>query len=156
MTYVGMTFRDLRAQLTLHVWLNFGRHLSFLSYARAAGLLVQIPNPRNRKAAFTFRTASSFHRLLLNNFLHAHVTCSDSESEESKGCFFSVRTASSSNRGLFLHAHLSMNFTQKPNDLCRATNRDDILTAAGIQPLFKSRNGLIPNSAVEYDTVLNF
>ena len=80
-----MTFRDPRDQLTLHnnVAVNFGRYFFFLSYTRAAGLLVQIPSPKNRKAAFTFRIASSFHRLRLINFLHAHVTCSDSDSEES-------------------------------------------------------------------------
>ena len=148
-----MTFRDPRAHLTLHMWLNFGRYFfSFLSYTRATGLLVQMPSPRNR----TFRIAPSFHRLRLINFLHAHVTCSDSESEESHGRFFSVHTASSSTCSLFLHAHLSINFKHKPNDLCRATNRDDILTAAGTQPLFKSQNNSTPNFSVEYDTVMNF
>ena len=70
--------------------------------------------------------------------------------------FFPVHTASSSDFGLFLHAHLSMNFKHKPNDVCRATNSDDILTAAGTQLLFKSQNGSTPNFSVEYDTVLDF
>ena len=70
--------------------------------------------------------------------------------------FFSVHTASSSTCSLFLRAHLSMNFKHKPNDLRRATNRDDILTAAGTQPLFKSQSNSTPNFSVEYDTVMNF
>ena len=152
--YVDMTFRDPRAQLTLHNlcgWTSVDI-FSFLSYTRAAGLLVQIPNPRNRKAALRFVLPLLsiacglfifFMLMLLVRILNLR----------NRKAVFSVHTASSSTCSLFLRAHLSMNFKHKPNDLCRATNRDDILTAAGTQPLFKSQSNSTPNFSFEYDTV---
>ena len=150
-----MTFRDPRAQLTLHYMVELRLiFFSFLSYTRAApGLLIQIPNPRNRKVAFTFRIASSFRRLRIFFMLMLLVRILNPRNRKA---VFSVHTASSSTSSLFLRAHLSTNFKHKPNDLCRAANRDDILTAAGTQLLFKSRNNSTPKFSVEYDTVLNF
>ena len=59
-------------------------------------------------------------------FLHAHVTSSDSEIRGIEMLFlFSVRTASSSTCGLFLHAQSSMNFN---TNQFRVMNCDDILS----------------------------
>ena len=86
---VGMTFRDPRAQLTLHVWLNFGRYF-FLFYRtlERRGYSFRFRIRRIERLPLRFVLPLSFHRLLLNNFLYAHVTYSDSESKESKGCYF--------------------------------------------------------------------
>ena len=93
--HVGM-FRVATVQLTLHVhvWLNFSRYILFFFVidSRGVGLLIQIPNPRNRKATFAFRIAFSFQRLWLVNFIHAHVTSSDSEIRGIEMlCFFCSR-----------------------------------------------------------------
>ena len=79
-------FRAPTVQLPLHVGLYFRRYGYFFLFRWDE--LVQIPNPRNRKAAFTFRIVFSFQRFWLFNFLLAHVTSSESEIRGIEMLFF--------------------------------------------------------------------
>ena len=140
------------------MWLQFRQYYCFLFRRRLArwdySFRFRIRGSTYQKAALTFRIVFSFQRLRLINFLHAHVTSSDSEIRGIEMLFlFSVRTASTITCGLFLHAQSSMNFN---TNQFRVMNCDDILTAPKIQLLFKSQNGSAPNVAVKYDAVLNF
>ena len=84
--------------------------------------LVQIPNPRNRKAAFTFRIAFSFQRFWLINFLLAHVTSSESEIRGFEMLFFSVYTASSIACGLCSCMHHPVFYCGSPCQIQRQSS----------------------------------
>ena len=82
---VGM-FRAPTVQLILHVWLNFvGR---FFVVDSLGGVTRSDSESEELKGYLCFSHCLFRPALVAFNYLHAHLTCSDSESEDSKGCFF--------------------------------------------------------------------